>query len=80
MRVRNREGLQAFGIGARQERYCCPRLDRRCLPFVVGASRTLAVQAELGIMREVGTELAKEGTEVAVQAVKIRVVFQRGGT
>jgi hypothetical protein len=39
----------------------------------------VAVQTELGVVREVGTEFQKEGTEVAVQAVEVVVIDQGGG-
>jgi hypothetical protein len=34
----------------------------------------VAVQTELGVVRELGTEFQKEGTEVAVQAVEVVVI------
>ncbi len=40
----------------------------------------MAVEAELGVVGEVGAELEKKGAEVAVHAVHIKVIDHRRGT
>src|SRR5215813_4338733 len=40
----------------------------------------MPVEAELGIVWEIGTELQEEGSEIAVQAVDIELVDHGGGS